>query len=94
MIFCDIVSQVSGARSPIVAGLALSFLEEEPVKLNIYGLESLDCNVVGYYFQSCCVIGLHMCGGLFVPHFLKSIPLWDGLSEIYEEGADLCFLCR
>ena len=47
MIFCDIVSQVSGDRSPIVAGLALSFLEEEPVKLNIYGLESLDCNVVG-----------------------------------------------
>ena len=94
MIFCDIVSKISGDRSPIVAEFALSLLAAEPVEMHIHGLESIARNVIGYYAQSCWVIGLNMCGGLFATYFIESIPCWDGLAAIYEEVAEFCFRCR
>ena len=86
MMFCDIVSQMGWAWAPILAELAFSCLELEPVELHIHGLESFARNVVGYYSQSCCVICLHRCGGLFVSHFPKGMLCRDGLMAIDEEG--------
>ena len=49
--FFNIVSHISGSRAPIVAEFFLSGLTAEPVEPHVYGLESPDCNVVGYDAQ-------------------------------------------
>ena len=87
MMFCDIVSHISGDRAPIVVELSLGCSTEDTVELHVHGLESTPCNVFGYDASCCCVIGLHRSWGLLVSHFFEGMTCWDGLTAVDEESS-------
>ena len=91
---CWVVRLVGGTGGPVVAELALVGTVSEPVEAHVYGLRLFSSDVERNNAECSCVVCLHWCRGLFVPHLFEGVSRRDGFASDDEGCAKFGFSRR